>query len=98
MTRSYILIFNDTVGTRAEILEHLDTLPSVTHWYVCMPNCIFLTSTVSADTISKAIKEKFGYREGRYLVMESNNDRQGWLPKAAWHLLRNPSDPRYKDD
>jgi hypothetical protein len=97
-TWAYLLIFNDAVGARKEVQEFLDTLSEVTYWYGCMPNSVFLTATVPAGTISDKIQARFGTGSGqRFFLTEVHPDRQGWMPKAVWHLLKDPSDPRLPD-
>ena len=97
MTWAYILVFNSAVGTREQVLKFIDTIPEITYWYACLPNCVFLTSTLSAKGISRRIKDKFGSEgEQQFFVTEVHEDRQGWLPKAVWHMFREPNDPRLK--
>ena len=94
-TWAYLIIFNDKVGTRSDVQSFLDTLPEVTYWYGCMANSVFFTATVGAGYVSDQIKEKFGTDAGqRFFITEVHNDRQGWMPKNVWHLLKNPENPR----
>lgn len=95
MIWAYLIVFNERLGTRKDVQEFLDTLPEVTYWYSCMPNCVFLTSSLSAGEIADSIRANFGTEAGqRFLVVEVHDDRQGWLPKKAWHIFRNPQNPR----
>ena len=86
-------------GTKSDVLDLLNQIEEVTHWYSCMPHCIFLTSTFDAQQIATEIRSHFGEKPpGLHLVVEVHHDRQGWLPKKAWHLFQNPSDPSLKDE
>lgn len=95
MTWAYLITFNGKVGTRSIVQEYLTTIPEVTYWYGCLPNTIFLTSTLSAGELSDKIKDNFGTGGGqRWFIAEVGSDRQGWLPKEVWHMLKNPANPR----
>ena len=94
MTWAYVILFNDELGSRSAVQEFLDNVPEVTYWYGCMPNSVFFASTLTAGGIASKVRTAFGTGGGkRFLVVEVHNDRQGWLPKSAWHLFRNPEDP-----
>lgn len=98
MTWAYLIAFNEKLGTRTEVQEFLDDVPEVTYWYGCMPNCVFFTSTLAAGSIAKLVKSRFGTDAGqRFLVAEVHDDREGWLPKKAWHIFRNPEKPRKEE-
>lgn len=98
MTWAYLIVFNDALGSRQDVQDFLDTIPEITHWYSCMPNCVFFTSTLAAKSIADEILSKFGKGGGqRFLVVEAHKDRQGWLSKEAWHLFTNPEAPRIED-
>lgn len=91
----YAVLFNDTVGTREAIQEFLDSRDDVTFWHSCLPHCVFCTSTLQAGELSEAIGAHFGKDTGhRFLVLDTDTDRQGWLTKQAWHMMRNPTNPR----
>jgi len=94
-TWAYLLVFNEKVGPRKTVQEFLDTLPEVTYWYGCMPSAVFLTSTSTAGQLSEKMKARFGTGTGqRFFITEVHSDRQGWLPKNVWHMLKNPDNPR----
>jgi hypothetical protein len=98
MSQAYVLVFGRTLGTRQQVQEVLTAIPGVTYWYACLPYCIFVTSTLDAGTLAKRLEERLGVSQGqRFLVARVSADRQGRLPKAAWHLFRNPDDPRLKE-
>lgn len=95
MSWSYLLIFNDKLGIRSDVTTYLDKISEISYWYTCMPNAIFLTSTLTAGSISDRIKSHFGTDSGqRFFISEVHKDRQGWMPKKVWHMLNNPDNPR----
>lgn len=92
---AYLLVFNDELGSRSSVQQYLDSLAEVTYWYSCLPSAIFITSTATAGQLSEKIKQKFGTGNGkRFFITEVHSDRQGWLPKSAWHMLTNPDSPK----
>ena len=98
MTWAYLIVFNDALGSRDDVQNFLDTIPEVTYWYSCMPNCVFFTSTLAAQSIADKLISRFGEKgSNRFLVIEVHKDRQGWLPEKAWHLFRNPESPRKEE-
>ena len=99
MTWAYLIAFNHDLGSRESVQNLLDEMPEVTHWYSCLPNCVFFTSTLCAGDIADRVLKKFGNdHNNRFLITEVHEDRQGWLPKAAWHIFSHPEHPRLKQD
>lgn len=94
---AYLLVYSSKFGNRRDITEWLDSLPEVTFWYYCLPNCIFLTSTETAVNLAESAYQEFG-KSALFLITEIHRDRQGWLPRQAWHMFRNPEDPRLESD
>ena len=93
---AYIIITSSAFATRKEIQDYLDSIKEVQYWYACLPDCVFCTSSLMADELAQKLRARFG-RE-RFLVMECNDNRQGWLPRAAWHLMRHPDSPMLDGD
>lgn len=94
MNWAYLLVFNEKLGARKAVIEFLNTLPEVTYWYACFPNSIFLTSNVTAGSLAEKIKAEFGTdNQQRFFITEVSPDKQGWMPKQAWHLINNPESP-----
>ena len=95
--RAYMIVFNEELGTRKQVQDFLDALPEVIYWYGCLPNCIFFTSFIDVEAIYKKVTLRFGLDGGkRFLVVGVNDERQGWLPKAAWRIFSNPDRPIMK--
>ena len=86
---AYVLIFDDAVGTRDQILEFLNTRSEVLNWYTCLPNAVFLVSDTTAGQLQKVMLE-FTRGNGRFLILDTKTDKNGWLPKRAWDFLNNP--------
>lgn len=100
MKKPYLIIYNDKFSPkRKPVTDYLDTLPEVTYWYACMSHSIFAISTIDAQTLSDKLKKNFGVSPGVYLmVLEIGADRQGWMPKQVWHMIRNLESPRLRSE
>lgn len=94
-TRAYIVVFASSYATREQVQACLDSINEVTFWYACLPQCVFFTSNLSAVELSSRFDAYFRSQNRRiYCIIEINQNRQGWLPRDAWYLMANPSNPR----
>lgn len=89
---AYLLAFDDELGTREEIRKFLDSHEDVfQNWQSVLPNSFFIVSDKSAtemtDVLHKLRRKNGG---GRFLVVDLDTDRNGWLPKKTWDFIRNP--------
>lgn len=99
MNKPFLILFNDHFATRAEVQSFLDQIPEINFWYGTMPNSVFVTGSLTAKQISTKLLEHFPTNSGRYLfVTEISADREGWMPKQLWHMLRAPDSPRLPTD
>jgi hypothetical protein len=85
---NYILVFSDEVGTREAVKRFLDSRDEVMTWYYCMSNAIFIPSTYTAKDLQKMFRQ-FTNDKGRFMILDCNTDRDGWLTKDAWKFMRN---------
>ena len=93
MVWAYLIVFSEALGSRKQVQKFLDDQSEVSYWYSCLPNCVFFTSSLGASDLAGRVRSHF-HNDGRFLITEVHEDRQGWLPKAVWHLIRHPKDPR----
>jgi hypothetical protein len=84
---AYLLVFSDDVGTTKDVHDFVDSHPSIVNWYRWMPNSFVLVSPLTAKTLSDSFHEKF---KGRFVIMDTDTDRNGWLPKEVWDLMKRP--------
>lgn len=90
--KAYVIILGGGFALRKPVQDFLSQLEEVGFWYACFSRCIFATSSLTASELAKRLDQQFPGR--RFLVMEAHSNRQGRLPKQAWHLLRNPGNPK----
>ncbi|OQY52850.1 MAG: hypothetical protein B6247_16160 [Candidatus Parabeggiatoa sp. nov. 2] len=55
MKKVYILFYSNSLGTREEVRDYLDSLSEVLHWRYDIPNVFYLISEENADTLAKLI-------------------------------------------
>ena len=84
---NYVLIFSDSVGSTEQVRKFVDSRREIIDWYQCMSNAIFIRSEFSAQDLSEIFRE-FTFDEGRFLILDVNTDRQGWLPRKAWKFMK----------
>lgn len=84
--RCYLLIFNNLFGSRLEAIEIVKQIPIVTSWRCDMPGAIYLKSESTAQALCDAIHRVRS--EGRFLVCEVPENRQGYLTKETWDFLK----------
>lgn len=92
----FLLVYDDDFGTYNEVRRLVDTCPGVDYWYRCLPNAIFLTSQRTASELTRTFLDRSGER-GRFLVLDTDADRDGWLPGRAWDLMNHPESVREPD-
>ena len=93
MKRSYLFIYDDAVGTRNQLKGFLSKRPEVSHWRYDVPHAFYLVSEKSVEELYEIIQE-FNQKQGRFLICEVGENKQGWLTKKTWTLL---NEKRYKD-
>jgi hypothetical protein len=86
---TYLLVFDDAFGTEKEVQDFLTTMNDVDWWYRCLPNAIFVTAYLTAKNLSGELRKRFP--RGRHIVLDCNTDREGFLPRKAWNLIRRPA-------
>jgi hypothetical protein len=86
MRKAYLLVYSNSLGTREKVKNVLDKTNKVIHWRYDLPNSFYLVSEFTASQISDVIRAKLG--NGRFIITEISDNKQGWLPKASWDLIK----------
>lgn len=86
MRKSYLFIYNDTVGTREQVKNIIDRMSYVITWRYDMPNVFYLISEYSADRLAKQFESIAGAK-GRFIFQEYTSNSQGRLTGNSWYLL-----------
>lgn len=82
----YLLVYSNSVGTRDDIKAWVNGCGLVKAWRYDMPNSMYLASEASAQKLSDSLREALP--QGRFLITELSENRQGWLTSETWHLFR----------
>ncbi len=86
---TYLLLFNGETWSSEKVKRFLDSRQEIEYWFRCLPNSFFLVSSLSATELTKLIRRESRHR-GRFLILDTDTDRNGWLPKPAWDLMKSP--------
>lgn len=89
MEKAYLLVYSKTLGSRESIRDYLDNLRIISNWKYDLPNAFYIISNATADEISNEIRKKS--KDGRFIITEINDNRQGYLPEDTWELISNKS-------
>lgn len=84
-----LFIFNGDFGSRSQAISIIKQIPTIVGWRCDMPNAIYLKSESSPQELCDEIRAFNG--QGKFLVIEITNNRQGYLTKETWDFLRNNS-------
>lgn len=86
MKKAYVLLYSDGVG-RETVREWLRKETRVVHWRCDLPHAFYLVAECSAAVLARSLGAALK-RRARFLIMEASENRQGWLPKETWEMLR----------
>lgn len=84
---AYVIAFDEGVSQQA-LISALDAEPAIKNWYACMSHTVFVVSDQSASGVSEIVRKHIGNH--RFIVLDVQTDRQGWLPPKVWQWLKNP--------
>jgi hypothetical protein len=88
MRRAYLLVYSDSTGTRDSIKAWANSDPLVLTWRYDLPHAFYLISESTAQELSSSLRSHTG-SQGRFLISEIGDNRNGWLPPDTWYLLKN---------
>ena len=89
MSKAYILVYDDKVGSRESVTDFLDKRPEIKTWRFDLPNTFYLISDQSAHDLAMVLQENLTMRqEGkRFIIALLGDDIQGWLPRETWNFI-----------
>ena len=86
MRKTYLFLFNDTVGTREEVKSVFDSMQRVFTWRFDIPHIFYIISEYSAEQLYQEFVEKNGTK-GRFMFIEASTNSQGQMLTDTWYLL-----------
>jgi len=93
MSKSYLFIYNPSLGTREEIREFIDNCNAIKLWRYELSNTYFIVSELSSDRLYKLVSNYFGDGKGTFLISEYTDNSQGLLNERSWALLNDKKLP-----
>jgi hypothetical protein len=85
---TYLLVYSPAVADYPKVRKFLDETPSILNWFVCIPNTAIIVSDETALSLTERFRKRFS--KGRFLILDTKTDRNGYLPKTAWDLMQRP--------
>ena len=87
MKKIYLLIYNDTLGTREQVKNAVDSAPMINTWRYDIPHAFYLVSESSAKEIANHLQSTLG--DGRLIVTEIGENYWGRTHKDTWYFIKN---------
>lgn len=88
----YLFVYGNGLGTSDEVSHFVDNCKDIVHWYTTMPYSFLIVSPKGADDLCESIRNGLhkGTSKGRFIVVDTATDRNGWMPKDVWEFIRKP--------
>jgi hypothetical protein len=86
MRKSYLLAYDDQLGTRDKVKSYLESMQDILHWRYDMPHSFYVISEADAGTLATRLRELAG-ESGKFVFCEFTGNEQGWLTEASWYLI-----------
>jgi hypothetical protein len=86
---TYLLVYNHDFAGPLKIVRLVESIPEIVNWVKCLPNSIFIVSSLPATELTNLLIEATG-KKGRFLILDTATDRNGVLPRAIWDLMKTP--------
>lgn len=93
MKKSYIFIFNESLGSDQKVYDYVNDSQLIITWRKELNNAFFIISRNSAQEIYEEVSRYFGQGKGTFLISEVSSNKQGLLNKRSWSLLNDKKLP-----
>lgn len=87
MKKSYLFVYNPSLGTREEVKEFIDSCGEISSWRYELLNTYFIVSEMNANDLYELVSGHFGEGKGIFIISEYVNNSQGLLTERSWRLL-----------
>lgn len=88
--KTFLFTCTPEFGGMAELTEFIDARPEIVNWLRFSQTHFLLVSEMTANELADLLLQFNPARTGRFIVVETTGDRNGWLPENAWNLMANP--------
>jgi hypothetical protein len=91
MSKAYLLVYSDEIGTREQVKHYINNIREITHWRFDLPNTFYLISLYDSNYLSNKLMGFVG-KNKKFIITEINTgNSQGVLTPESWFLLNNKS-------
>ena len=90
MSKAYILVYEDKIGSRERVRDFLDKQSKIETWRFDLPNTFYLISDYSANELADVFL-RLTEKDGRFIIAHLGADKQGWLPRDTWNFINQKS-------
>jgi hypothetical protein len=88
--KTLLLHYNDSSGTREEVRVFLDSRPEIKNWVCYLPHSYLVITDLSPRDLSLLFLRFAGEKSMFMVINLTESICEGWMPKAAWDLVREP--------
>ena len=85
---TYLFAHNSVRHT--EVIKFLNESEIVEHWAGCLPFSFLVVTQHTARDFAQVVREAFPQKGFRFVVLDTDTDRGGWLNKGQWDLMKRP--------
>lgn len=90
---TYLLVYANSLGSREEVKNALNTMGGVRGWRFDMPNSFYIRSEKTAEELGRLLRVARGDK-GRFIITELvEAEHYGWLPADTWKFIKNKKEP-----
>jgi hypothetical protein len=83
------LVYSENLGPAERVRDFIDSRKEITNWHRWLPNSFFLVSELPATKLTDLFRT-YTKDKGHFIILDTATDRDGWLPRRAWKLMRYP--------
>lgn len=87
---TYLLVYSEQYSHEA-VEAFVQREPTIINWIRCLPFSYFVVSTQLTNGLTGSFVNALGM--GRFFIVDVGLDNNGFLPRAAWNMIRNPAPP-----
>lgn len=88
--RCFLLAFSPTSLSHDGIRDFIDSRKEIPYWATYIRNTFFLISSQTAEELTDLLLS-FTEKNGRFIILDTNTEINGWMPREIWGLVLNPT-------
>ena len=88
---TFLLSYDPFSTCSVKLSEEIGSIAGIMNWAMPYRGAIILVSKLDAHRLTGVLRQNTCLSGERFLVLGTQADRNGWLPKIAWEFMHNPS-------